>query len=144
MLDEDLKVSSLHLGGLTNVQTFSFQLIWDGPPSLNLSQCRQLGLLELSSVASLTDLILPATNKIMYASLNGLTSLPTAVVDRVIARIYDSVVKNPRPGIIDLKASYRVGETEKLIGPPSSYSITKLRKLRDTYQWYVYPDGGIN
>jgi hypothetical protein len=143
MLDEDLKVNALHLGGLSNLRTFSFQLIWDGPQILNLSQCRKLRLLELSSVASLTDLILPATNEIFYASLNG-SGLSTAVVDRVIARIYDSVVNNPRPGSIDIKLSFREGQTDWMVGPPSSYSINKLRKLRDVYQWYVYPEGGID
>jgi hypothetical protein len=145
MLDEDLKVNALHLGGLINLTTFSFQLIWDGPATLNLSQCRNLGLLELQAVPKLTDLILPTTNNIWYANLSGTTNLSTAVIDRVIARIYDAAVNHSRRGgVIDIKAFHQAGQEDSMIGPPSSYSITKLRKLRDVYQWYIYPEGGID
>jgi hypothetical protein len=66
--------------------------------------------------------------------------MTTAAVDRVIARVHDSVVNSPRQGIFAFGALWGQGEEGDVVGPPSSYSINKLRKLRDVYGWTIYPE----
>ncbi len=144
VLSENLRINSMHLGGLTNLEVFSFQIVKNSPATINLSQCRKLSLIELSSVPNLTDVILPATNEIAYADFYGATGLSTAVVDRTIARIHDSVVASPREGVLNLTRLYISGHENEMIGPPSSYSLNKLRKLRDVYGWYIYPEAALN
>lgn len=133
---EEVTVRNIHLGGLTNLEILAFEDFINGPQIMNLSQNRLLEFLELEGINNLTDVVMPPTNRIDYSTVR--LNVPTQVVDRIIARIYDSVVNSPRQGTLNLRASTNENGNS-MIGPPSSYSINKLRKLRDTYGWYIVP-----
>lgn len=137
---EDIVISNIHFGGLVNLKTLNFNLLAAGPPVFNLSRNKMLESVTLTGIERMEDLILSTTNQIVQIDIAGDNSLTTSVVDRVVARIHDSVVNNPRPGFFNLRDTWYQSEDDyAMVGPPSSYSINKLRKLRDVYGWNVTP-----
>lgn len=133
-------VNSVHFGGLVNLQNIDMNFL-QSPGVINLSRNRELRYISLMGLYGTKDLLLPSTNKINYLRITGATGLPTAVIDRVIARVYDSVLKSPRPGSINVSADgfWEDEPSEVFLGPPSSWSINKLRTLQNKYQWTVTP-----
>jgi hypothetical protein len=113
------------------------------PEIINLSRNRALETVDLFAAWRLKDLLLPTTNNITYLSVGGDNQLSTAVIDRIVGRVYGSVrdSDSPRTGYISIKKSWYddVQGVEDMAGPPSGYTITKLKKLRDTYGWTVMP-----
>ena len=137
---EGLKFNHFHFGGLTNLEDVNFNLFQYGPPVINLSQNKALKSVNLVGIQGIQDLVLASANVITHIDLAGENSMSTSVVDRVIARIHDSVINNPRAGFFNLSKSWVQEEGDNsMIGPPSGYSINKLRKLRDSYGWTVAP-----
>lgn len=138
------KVNAIHFGGLVNLK--SVMLAWvDSPEIINLSRNRQLENVVLTLLRGTKDILLPATNAITHIEVTDIkdaseNSLSTAVVDRLVSRIYDSVKSSSRAGVFDLKADVTQGNANpNMVGNPSSYTFNKLRTLRDTYGWSVYP-----
>jgi hypothetical protein len=137
---QHVNLRKVHLSGLTGLKTFSVGSNYLGPEAINFSHNRQLADLSLM-IPQLSDVILPTTNQINRLSLAGPNRLSTAVVDRVISRVYDSVKANPRAGVIELSAdAFGDPEDHAMIGPPSSFSINKLKILKNNYGWTVVPD----
>jgi hypothetical protein len=134
-------ITDIHFGGLTNLKRLSMGILQHGPSVINLSRNRLLESLTLTGIQPLENVIMPATNKIRSIDIAGTNKLPVSVVDRIIARVHDSVVISPRSGHFSLPISWAQEEGDMtMVGPPSSYSINKLRKLRDRYGWGIYPD----
>jgi hypothetical protein len=133
-----LKVRDIHTGGLLNLTSIRIGGFYQSPPALNLSRNRKLESVYLFDLLQTTDIILPTTNNISLMVLLGDTALPVAVLDRIISRIYDSVRNSPRSGILNI--SKEADTDSEILGPPSSYSINKLKTLRDTYGWAIYPE----
>lgn len=136
-----LYVDEVHFGGLTNLRSLSMGVLGYGPREINLSKNKLIEDVMLPGVQRLENLILPVTNKIRILDISGYNELPPAVVDRAIARVYDSVVKSPRTGYVNIPASWSQEEDDpSMVGPPSPYSINKLRKLKKKYGWTIFPD----
>lgn len=136
-----LYVNEMHFGGLTNLRYLSMGMLAEGPPVINLSKNKSIESVILPAIQRLENLILPASNKIRAIDISGTNVLPTSVVDRVIARVHDSVVKSPRDGFFILPVSWAHEEGDlSMVGPPSSYSLNKLRKLRKKYGWNITPN----
>lgn len=130
-----------HLSGLTGLTKFSAQLIESSPETLNFSNNRMIESVRLVGLKSLKEIILPSTNNISDIDISGENRLSTSVVDRVIARVHDSVIAKPRSGSFMLSKSWAQDETSyEMVGPPSSYSLNKLRKLKNSYGWTITPD----
>lgn len=133
-------VWQVHLDGLINLEHLAFDLLNQGPREINLSQNRKLKSLVLSGIQPLENVIVPSTNQLTTVDITGANSLTTPVVDRIISRVRDSVVKNPRAGAFNLSKGWWQDENNpEMVGPPSSYSINKLKMLRDVYGWLIIP-----
>lgn len=138
---EDIVIRDIHFSGLTNLKVVNFNLLGAGPRVVNFSRNKMLESVTLAGIEGLQDVILSTTNNIILIDISGENELTTPVVDRVIARIHDSVVNAPRPGFMNVSATWHQGEDDySMIGPPSSYSINKLKKLRDVYGWNIAPE----
>jgi hypothetical protein len=132
------KFNSFHFGGLVNLSSVSIVLN-EVPSTLNFARNRKLESVQLSGLETLTDLILPPVNVIRNISIDGNTKLSTSIVDRIIARVYDSVKSSPRAGSFNLSAVLYEDPATQMVGPPSSYSVNKLRILQNTYGWTINP-----
>ena len=137
---QDMPVNKIHFGGLTNLRELILDYMSNSPMIINLSRNKELVSAKFHVTARTEQVILSTTNKITYFELSGPNSMNTPNADRVIARIHDSVVSNPRTGTINVQDYWNPYEAPVLSGPPSSYSINKLRKLRDRYGWTVIPE----
>jgi hypothetical protein len=131
-------IRNVYLSGLVNLTDLRMGLNYRVPAVVNFSHNRKIEIIDLSSGDDLTDVILPSDNRLTTLLLSGPNSLSTAAVDRIISRVYTSVQASPRAGYFSLSESW-YEESEEMIGPPSSYSITKLKKLRDVYGWETSP-----
>lgn len=136
----DMVIDKIHFGGLTNLREVILDYMPNSPYVVNLSRNKELVSAKFYVTARLHELILSTTNKITYLELSGSNSMNTPNADRMIARIHDSVINNPRTGTINIQDYWNADESPFLSGPPSSYSINKLRKLRDRYGWTVIPE----
>jgi hypothetical protein len=138
LLYKTVNLRDIYLSGLIGLKHLNIGLISVSPKVINLSHNKLIEELDLIDLRQLTDVIVPTTNNISLIGLVGCTQLSTAVVDRVIGRVYQSVVTNPRSGSFGLSREWtQPDESNDMVGPPSGYSITKLRKLRSTYGWGV-------
>jgi hypothetical protein len=135
---QELKLRDLHLSGLTGLKELELLVLSQSPEVINLSHNKLIENLFFVDLTNLRDIILPTTNNINSILLYGDTQLSTAVVDRIVDRVYQSVVSNPRSGSFALGITW-VPECGEMIGPPSSFSVTKLRRLRDNYGWEIDP-----
>jgi hypothetical protein len=139
-----VKVNNIYLSGLTGLKELSLTIV-NGPPVINLSHNKLLETLTLVALP-LRDITMPSTNVLRHVDISSTPEISTAAVDRVIGRVYESVVSNPREGYFILDKDYwwesDEGYKDKnaMVGPPSSYSITKLKRLRDIYGWDISPD----
>jgi hypothetical protein len=132
-------IRDVYLSGLVNLKRLSMGLNYRSPSIVNFSHNRKIETIDFSGSSELTDIIVPSENRLTTVLLSGPNSLSTAVVDRIISRVYTSVQASPRAGYIALNENWGE-ESPGMIGPPSDYSITKLRKLRDVYGWEVTPE----
>lgn len=137
MYYQHIIIRNVYLAGLTNLRQLSMGLNYRAPAVVNLSHNRKIEMLDLSG-NELTDIIVPSENKLNNVLISGATGLSTSVVDRIVARVYTSVQASPRAGHFALNEDQNQ-ETSAMVGPPSSYSITKLKKLRDVYGWQIVP-----
>jgi hypothetical protein len=138
---QDVNLRDIYLSGLTGLKHLNIGLITGSPEVINFSHNKLIEEVDLTDLRQLRDIIIPTTNNISYISIAGDVQLTTAVVDRVIGRVYQSVVSNPRTGTFSLPVAWsQPSELDDMIGPPSGYSLTKLNKLRNTYGWNIYPD----
>jgi hypothetical protein len=142
LMDEQIAINDIHFGGLPNLMGLDMYNLPNGPQVVNFSKNRKLAYIALNNIQRMQDVILPTTNVYRQVNIAGSNDLTTAVVDRIIARVHDSVLRNPRVGgDLELGKAYSFPEdaVAPMVGPPSSYSINKLRKLRDVYQWRISP-----
>lgn len=137
--DQNMKINSIHLGGLPKLRTLVLDNLPNGPQVLNLSRNRSIEYLKTSRTSTISDIILPTSNELIGLDITGNNKLTTSIVDRLIARVHDSVVNNPRSGEITIRSGIDGDAATTMIGPPSSYSINKLRKLQNVYGWKVTP-----
>jgi hypothetical protein len=138
MYYQHLIIRNVYLAGLVNLEEIRIGLNYKGPSVINLSHNKNISLIDLG-YDQITDIIVPSTNKLTTVLISGQNQLSTSVVDRIVSRVYTSVQASPRPGYFALNKYWDEQETE-MVGPPSSYSLTKLRKLRDVYGWTVVPE----
>jgi hypothetical protein len=137
MYYQHIIIRNVYLAGLINLKKLSIGLNYRSPSVVNLSHNRKIETLDLSG-NELTDIIVPSENRLTTVLIGGPNALSTAVVDRIISRVYTSVQTSPRAGYFALNESWDQEQPE-MVGPPSSYSITKLKKLRDIYGWEIVP-----
>lgn len=137
MYYQHIIIRNVYLSGLVNLNQLSMGLNYKMPAVVNLSHNRQIEILDLNG-PELTDIIVPSENKLATVLISGPNALSTSVVDRIISRVYTSVQASPRAGYFALNENW-YQESSGMVGPPSSYSITKLRKLRDVYGWEISP-----
>jgi hypothetical protein len=140
------KINTIHFGGLVNLKHVT--MVWaDSPEIINLSRNRQLENVVLALLDGTNDILLPSTNAINYIEVTDIkdaygNGLSTAVVDRIVSRIYDSVKNSPRSGLFNLQGDVAQSNSNaQMVGTPSSYTLNKLRTLRDNYGWSIYPTG---
>jgi hypothetical protein len=136
---ENLAVRNIHFGGVSNIRSVTLNQLPNGPASINLSRNKKIESVVLASIKPLREVLLSTTNNISLMDIAGSTNLSTAVVDKIVARIHDSVISRPRFGYFGFNRTWALKDMSR-VGPPSSYSINKLRKLRNVYDWTVYPD----
>jgi hypothetical protein len=141
MTYQHAKINNLYLFGLTGLKHIDFVLNLASPPLINLSLNKKIETLNLVGSTTLQEVIIPTTNNITQIDVGGENQISTQAIDHIIGRVYQSVVANPRDGIFSLPETwYQEESSDNMVGPPSSYSITKLRKLRDTYGWGINPN----
>jgi hypothetical protein len=133
-------IRNVYLAGLVNLSRLSMGLNYRAPSVVNLSHNRKIETIDLSGT-ELTDVIVPSENRLTTVLLTGPNGLSTAVIDRIISRVYTSVQASAREGYFALNKNWEE-ESLVMVGPPSSYSMTKLRKLRDVYGWEIVPSPG--
>jgi hypothetical protein len=142
---DGVKVRNLHLSGLTGLKSLNLVIMSQSPEVINLSHNKLIEEIDFVDLLALKEVIIPTTNKLREVRLTGCTQLNTAAMDHIIGRIYQSVVSAPRTGSFNFSMSWYDSELEnEMIGPPSDYSLTKLRKLRDTYGWGMHPQPDNN
>jgi hypothetical protein len=145
--NQEIGLNNIHLSGLSGLRFLGINFTKSAPEVINLFHNRlieDVDLIDIGNVSGIVqpdiDVIIPATNNINHIRLFG-TNLTTQSVDQVIDRIYKSVVKSPRPGTFGLSLSWaQPDDSDDMVGPPSGYSIDKLRILRDSYGWTLNPD----
>lgn len=137
MYYQHIIIRDVYLAGLVNLKRISIGLNYQSPSVVNLSHNRKIETLDLSG-NELTDIIVPSENNLTTVLIPGPNALSTAVVDRIISRVYTSVQASPRAGYFALNEN-QDQELPEMVGPPSSYSITKLKKLRDLFGWEIVP-----
>jgi hypothetical protein len=135
----DVKVNNMYLSGLTGLKSMDLSMVGGPLEVINLSHNKLIENLGIVDVPGLRDIIMPSTNNLTNIQITGTPQISTAAVDRVIGRVYESVVSNPRGGSFVLDKEWWI-ESNEMVGPPSGYSITKLKKLRDNYGWSISPD----
>jgi hypothetical protein len=132
MTNEDLYVNNIHFGGMTNLIEAALYSLQHGPQVVNLSKNKMIERVVLVDTRNMKDIILSTTNKIWLVNLNRSVDLPVSVIDRVVSRVYDSVLQDPRSGYFSLRTN---DPDQPILGPPSSYSLNKLKTLHDSYDW---------
>jgi hypothetical protein len=138
---DGVKIRNLHLSGLTGLKALNLIIMTESPEVINLSHNKLIEDLDLLDLLTTRSVIVPATNRISSVRLTGCVQLTTAAVDHIIGRLYQSVVSNPRTGSFNFSKSWWDTEIQdEMLGPPSDYSITKLRNLKNNYGWGVSPD----
>lgn len=138
---ETVKVYDIHFGGLTNLEFLTIETMHNSPEVINISRNRKLKTLKFENLLTTKEIIMPSVHELNWVYFATLPYVTTPVADRIIARIHDATVANSvMNGSIVFKAGYSDGMGNKLLGSPSSYSVNKLRKLRDVYGWRVSPD----
>lgn len=136
---QHVMIRNLYLAGLTNLEDLTIGSNYSCPSVINLSYNKKIRHIEVGD-EEISDIIIPSTNNLQTVLLDGPNNLSTAVVDRIISRVYTSVQANPRSGVFGLKAFWYEEENNEMVGPPSSYSITKLKKLKSNYGWIINTD----
>jgi hypothetical protein len=81
---------------------------------------------------------LPENHQITFLNISGMSSMTTASIDAIIDNLYNSVTANSRTGNFEFSTSWY--EEEGPIGPPSPDAVDKLRILRDSYGWSIFPN----
>jgi hypothetical protein len=138
---QHVALDDIHLRGLPRLRDFTMVLLSEGPSTLNFSNNRLIESLNIAGLSDLSHVILPQVNKIRSIDISGEDMLSTQAVDKIINRVYHSVVANPRPGIFTLSESWAQEEgSSAMVGPPSPGAKNKLRKLRDVYGWTITPN----
>jgi hypothetical protein len=137
MYYQHIIIRNVHLVGLTNLSKLSMGLNYQSPSIVNLNYNRKIEIIDLSG-DQLTDIILPSVNKLTTVLVTSAPNLSTAVVDKIIGRVWNSVQASPRAGYFALN-QYWDPEQPEMVGPPSAYSIARLKKLRDVYGWEITP-----
>ena len=145
--NQEIKLNNLHISGLSGLKSLSLNFTKSAPEVIDLSHNKlieEVDLIDLGNVIGFAQpkihVILPATNNVNFIRLFG-TNVTTQSVDQAIDRVYKSVVKSPRSGTFGLSLSWaQPDDSDDMVGPPSGHSLDKLRMLRDTYGWTLYPD----
>jgi hypothetical protein len=139
------EVNNIYLSGLTGLKRLELSYVTGSLAEINLSHNKLLEILLLEEMPGLRNIIMPATTNLISVQIMITPQLSTAAIDRVIGRVYESVVSNPRSGYFDLNKEgwWDNPDRTEMVGPPSSYSITKLKRLRAIYGWEVYPDPDV-
>lgn len=130
-------IRDVHLAGLVNLAKLSMGFNYQNPSVVNFSHNRKIEIIDLTG--EVADIIIPSENNLSTVLISGPNNLTTVVIDRIISRVYTSVQSSPRAGYFALHAEW-YQETNDKVGPPSAYSITKLKKLRDVYGWEIAPE----
>lgn len=126
---------------LTNLQEVQIDLT-STPAEIDLSQNRSLTKLSIGAVPELQSILLPKRHNISIIGIDGPSGLNTQDVDAIIGNIYaNAVAKNIKNGAFSVTSDWQNDEGDlTMLGPPSSFSIEKLRSLRDDYAWTIYPE----
>ncbi|MEQ1586680.1 MAG: hypothetical protein ABL895_12420 [Cyclobacteriaceae bacterium] len=136
------RMSAINVQGLTGLEEIVIGLNEPpGPAVIDLSNNSKLHYVNVNHDRHLNNLILPTENNIRAIEISGCDLLTTPRVDDVISKIYFSVVQhNEMNGDFSLSEDWSQDPGDPMVGPPSPASITKLRELRDIYQWRIVPD----
>jgi hypothetical protein len=136
------RISEINVQGLTGLEQVVIDLY--GPfltKVIDLSKNSKLQIIGVGHARQLENLILAYENYIREIEISGCDLLTTARVDDVINKIYFSVVlHNEMNGSFFLSEDWSQDPGDPMVGPPSPASVTKLRELRDVYQWRILPD----
>lgn len=131
-------LNTINVQGLTELKEFSMGLNFS-PKVIDLSHNAKLESVWLPALIDLENLILPTDGIYTFVSISGPNKFSAAAVDKIVDVVYKSVVKNNRQGEFTLSTNW-IPEEATLLGPPSAESLVKLRRLRDEYNWVIFPD----
>jgi hypothetical protein len=124
------------LAHLPNLRYFALAYI-QSPDTIDISQ--NLELLQIN-LAQTNIRWLDISHNALLKDINlmGATNLSAAAVNKLIDDLYQKTLTDGSWG-----GHLQLGETpdanSTMIGPPSATSLQKLRVLRDTYGWLIYP-----
>lgn len=112
-----------------------------GPRKINLSKNPKLTSVRVPGVNELSDLVLPAINKITVLDVAGPNSMNMPEVSGLVNNIYNNTVVHGLPGYIDVGGSWwDEPGSPMFVGPPSAAAKIKLKALRDSYGWSIDPN----
>ena len=129
-------VKKIDFSDLTNLRA-----ILPGPlanfavPTINLYQNRKMEYAYIGGHA-LDTVYLPGHGTMKYLNISRSPKLSGGEINTMIEILYSGViVKNVTNGLLDNRSA-----TGDMQGPLSELSLTKLRKMRDTYGWTILPN----
>lgn len=133
MMDE------INVQGLTDLQSIRIGLT-RGPKKIDLRNNGKLKSVFIPNIEQLETLTLPISGTIRTINISGPNKLSATAVDEIINSVYESATLHNEIGGTFVLSKTWYPETDLMIGPPSPTSLTKLRELRDKYQWTITPD----
>jgi hypothetical protein len=127
------KLSIIHLTDLTS---FSMGFAGPTPTHIDFSKNTKLTSLECAG-CRLTSLDITKNIWLNHLEISATNYLSTAAIDKVINDLYNNATtRYIYGGYFDL---WNGREDGGLVGPPSAAALDKLRSLRDSYGWEIYP-----
>lgn len=123
---------------LKKLRYFAMALV-ETPDTIDFSH--NLGLLQANlSFTNIRWFDVSNNRDLKDLNLTGATNLSTDALNKIIDDLYqESVRVGSWGGYLGLGVSYDQGSA--MIGPPSAASLQKLRTMRDSYGWQIYPQG---
>lgn len=137
--------NAINFAALPNLEIVNVGLT-RSPATMDLTKNPSLTTVSLAGMPDMKNLVLPRTHNISQLSLDGPFQLDTEDVDKIVSNIHkNTIAKNIQGGLITLRASWAQDENDySMIGPPSGFTLDKLRFLRDSYGWSIYPSPDAN
>jgi hypothetical protein len=124
------------LAHLPNLRYFNLAYI-QSPDTIDISQNLELLQINLAKT-NVRWLDVSRNPQLKDINLMGATSLSAEAVNKLIDDVYQKTLTDGSWGG-HLQLGVTPEANSQMIGPPSAASVQKLRVLRDTYGWLIYP-----
>lgn len=130
------QINFTHLTGMTDLRMG----LTRSPKVIDLTHNTNLTYVDLSNCSDLEMLHLPPHHQIANLSIDGPNNINSETIDAIIEALLSSVEENgTQDGYLGLRLLWHQFNHD-MVGPPSANGMDKLLKLKNDYNWSVYPD----